>query len=110
MRIEERIAAETGAQQSAAGAAEVQRMRAGMESGSAAGGAGRDIAQISTLAGRIRSRLDAMAAGHAARVEQLTAEVRSGRYQVDVAALSRAMAAEALGADALGGEAPGAGR
>jgi len=99
MKIEERIAAETAAQQSAAGAAEVQRARAGTADGVALAGAGRDTAQISTLAGRIRSRLDTIAAEHSARVEQLTAEVRSGRYQVDVAALSRALAAEALGVE-----------
>lgn len=96
MRIEERIGAEAAASQSAA-ASEAQKIRkppAGIPGDRSGTG---DSTRISTLAGRIRERLDAIGASHAARVEQLAGDVRSGRYRVDVAALGRALASEARG-------------
>ncbi len=50
----------------------------------AAGGAGSDLAQISSLS----SFLSAGGAGWAAKVTELSSAVASGRYQVDAAALS----------------------
>jgi flagellar biosynthesis anti-sigma factor FlgM len=100
MRVDDRIASEATAPQTAA-AAEAQRTRAAGSSGAGASAAGADRLQISTLASRIRGTFDSLAQSHAARVEQLGADVRSGRYQVDAAALSRAMVSRALGDAAL---------
>jgi anti-sigma28 factor (negative regulator of flagellin synthesis) len=105
MKIEERIGAEALARHAASGAAESQQARQAGRPGDsiAPGGAAADSAQISTLAGRIRGRLEAMAGGHERRVEWLAAEVQAGRYRVDPAALSRALASEALGETARRG-------
>lgn len=59
--------------------------------------AGGDHLDLSGAAGRIRDVLASLAAGHAARVDQVASEVQAGRYRVDAQALSRAMLADSLG-------------
>ena len=94
MRVEERLPA--GAAQPNAETAETQRTRAAQSSERTANAGSSDRLQLSGLAERIRGVFDELGAAHAARVEQIGGEVRAGRYQVDVARLSRALAAEAL--------------
>jgi anti-sigma28 factor (negative regulator of flagellin synthesis) len=97
MRVDERIAAESARQTAEAG--EAQRTRAANAGAAGAGtpAGNADRLQISTLASGIRDTFDGLAQSHAARLEQLGADVRAGRYQVDPAALSRAMVSRALG-------------
>lgn len=101
MRVEERIGAEAAASQSAAASGTEKTRKPSSAGVPVARGGSADSAQLSTLAGRIRERLEAIGSDHAARVERLGAEVRSGRYRVDVAALSRALASEAVGGTEL---------
>jgi len=96
MRIEDRIGTESAAQ--TGGATETQRTRQTGAGGAAgADGVSRDRLQLSSLAGRIRDSFETMAREQAGRVASLTAEVQSGRYQVDAGRLSQAMASELLG-------------
>ena len=97
MRVEDRIASEAARQSAAAAETQKTRPSTSTEAAGAAGDASDDRLQLSSLAGRIRDVFDGMAQTKAARVEQLTAAVQSGRYQVDVAGLSRALASEFLG-------------
>ncbi|HWR49750.1 MAG TPA: flagellar biosynthesis anti-sigma factor FlgM [Bryobacteraceae bacterium] len=64
-----------------------------------AGDAG-DRVDISTLSGRLLSSLDMDGPERAARLEQLSALVKSGRYQPDAPAISRKIVDEALGPEA----------
>ncbi len=53
--------------------------------------AGEDRLELSGLAGRIRTGLDALAAGQRSRVEQLTRAYGAGQYRADESRLARAM-------------------
>ena len=55
-----------------------------------------DHVQLSDLSGRLVEMLGAEAPDRTARIEKLTAEYRSGRYQPDALAASQGMVAEAL--------------
>jgi hypothetical protein len=55
-----------------------------------------DRLQLSTLTERIRTMFEAAAASHAARLAEVSAQVRAGTYRVDCQALGRELAAEAL--------------
>jgi flagellar biosynthesis anti-sigma factor FlgM len=55
-----------------------------------------DRVQLSGLSARLLASGDSGTPERAARVEQLTSDVRSGRYQVDAADLSRRMVDEAI--------------
>jgi flagellar biosynthesis anti-sigma factor FlgM len=55
-----------------------------------------DRAELSGVAGRLSEILHADAAGRAERVRQLKETVASGTYQVDAAAVSRALVDEAI--------------
>ncbi len=95
MRIEDRSAAETavsglGRTQEGSRAA---RIEGGATSPEISESGVWDQLNLSGAAGRIRSALDTLAGAQSARVEQLTAEVQSGRYNVDSMRLSRAMLA-----------------
>ncbi len=54
-------------------------------------GAGEDRLELSGLAGRIRTGLDALAAGQRSRVEQLARDYGAGRYRADETRLARAL-------------------
>ena len=98
MRIEDRSAAETAIRESRSQAAQKSAATEGVAGGSSLTQPVRaegDQLQLSTLGGRIRGAFESMGRQHAARVDQITAEVRAGRYQVDVGRLSRAMLDEA---------------
>ncbi len=70
-----------------------------------------DRVELSGLAGRISQALDASAAQRAERVEQVSREYAAGHYQVDAAAVSRAMVKEmqAAGHEGASGRAEPAG-
>jgi flagellar biosynthesis anti-sigma factor FlgM len=55
-----------------------------------------DRVQLSDLSARLLALGDAGAPDRAARVQQLSADVRSGRYQVDASDLSRRLVDEAM--------------
>ena len=59
-------------------------------------GSGSDSVQISGLAGQLSKTMQAGSGNRAQRVSELTQAVRSGTYQVDGAAVSRAMVDQAL--------------
>lgn len=65
------------------------------KTGSAADGG--DRVDISTLSGRLLQSLDMDGPERTARIEHLTALVRSGQYQPDAPAISRKIVDEALG-------------
>ncbi len=56
----------------------------------------RDRVQLSDLSSRLLASADAGAWDRTSRVEQLTSDVRSGRYQVDSAELSSRLVDEAI--------------
>ncbi len=56
----------------------------------------RDRFQLSDLSARLLAAEDAGASDRAARVQQLSSDVRGGRYQVDSMDLSRRMIDEAI--------------
>ena len=60
------------------------------------GRADRDRVQLSDLSARLLASSEVGASDRASRVEQLATEVRSGRYQVDAAELSRRLVDEAI--------------
>ncbi len=62
-------------------------------------GDGGDRVDISTLSGRLLSSLDMDGPERAARLEQLSALVKSGQYQPDAPAISRKIVDEALGTE-----------
>ena len=76
----------------------------GRTTGVGAGGAGtsaltrsdRDRVQLSDLSSLLLASGDAGASDRAARVQQLSSDVRAGRYQVDSVQLSRQMVDEAI--------------
>ena len=76
----------------------------GKTPGIGSGGAGksgltrpdRDRVQLSDLSAHLLASSNAGAPDRAARVEQLSAEVRAGRYQVDAMELRRQMVSEAI--------------
>jgi anti-sigma28 factor (negative regulator of flagellin synthesis) len=59
-------------------------------------GSDRDRVQLSDLSAHLMASGDAGASARAARVAQLSSDVRAGRYQVDPVALSRQMVDEAI--------------
>jgi flagellar biosynthesis anti-sigma factor FlgM len=59
-------------------------------------GSGSDSVQISGIAGQVSKTLAAGSSNRSQRVSELTQAVRSGTYQVDGAAVSRAMVDQAL--------------
>jgi anti-sigma28 factor (negative regulator of flagellin synthesis) len=63
-------------------------------------GAGGDSLQLSGLAGRISSALQADSVSHSRRLSELSAAVRSGNYQVDSHAVSRALVDRAIAGSA----------
>jgi anti-sigma28 factor (negative regulator of flagellin synthesis) len=73
---------------------------AGVESGGAAKSSqtrpDRDQFQLSDLSARLLASGDAGGPDRAARVQQLSSDVRAGRYQVDSAELSGRMVDEAM--------------
>ena len=56
----------------------------------------RDRVQLSDLSARLLASEDASASDRAARVQQLSSDVRAGRYQVDSVELSRRLVDEAI--------------
>ncbi len=76
----------------------------GKTAGVGPGGAGksgltqpdRDRVQLSNLSARLLASADAGASDRANRVQQLSSDVRAGRYQVDSVELSRRMVDEAI--------------
>jgi anti-sigma28 factor (negative regulator of flagellin synthesis) len=62
------------------------------------GGAGGDRVELSGALGRISQALASFGASRSARVQELSAQYRSGNYQADSAATSRSMISEALAA------------
>ncbi len=78
--------------------------QSGRTSGVGAGGAGksalarsdRDRVQLSDLSSLLLASGNAGASDRAARVQQLSSDVRGGRYQVDSVELSRRMVDEAI--------------
>ncbi|MGE5648528.1 MAG: flagellar biosynthesis anti-sigma factor FlgM [Acidobacteriota bacterium] len=66
-------------------------------SGAGRAGADSDRVDLSDLSGLLLERASAEPPERAARVEQLAAEVRSGRYKVDAEEVSRRIIAEAAG-------------
>jgi flagellar biosynthesis anti-sigma factor FlgM len=75
---------------------------AGTTAGQGRGGAGRagsetDQVSLSSLSNRLLELASMDKPERAARVESVTADVRSGRYKVDAMAVSKAMVQEAVG-------------
>jgi len=76
----------------------------GKTAGIGSGGAGktgltgpdRDSIQLSDLSAHLMASANAGASDRAARLQQLTSDVRAGRYQVDPMELSRQMVSEAI--------------
>jgi anti-sigma28 factor (negative regulator of flagellin synthesis) len=76
----------------------------GKSNGIGSGGAGksgltgpdRDRVQLSDLSAHLMASSDAGASNRAARVQQLSSDVRAGRYQVDSVEVSRRMVDEAI--------------
>ena len=75
----------------------------GKTPGIGSGGAGssltrsdRDRVQLSDLSAHLLASANASAPERAARVQQLTSDVRAGRYQVDAQALSHKLVEEAI--------------
>jgi flagellar biosynthesis anti-sigma factor FlgM len=66
-------------------------------------GSGPDRAELSGLAGKISQFVSKDAAGRAAKVEQLRAQVASGSYSADPAAISRGIVNDALASAAIAG-------
>jgi anti-sigma28 factor (negative regulator of flagellin synthesis) len=92
----------TSAQSGRAGAT-AQVTSSGRNGTSAAGkDAATDRVELSGFAGRVSQVLATDAGSRAQRVAQLAAAVRSGAYQVDSAAVSRAIVSQAIGSG--GGE------
>jgi len=61
-----------------------------------ASGSGSDSVQISGFAGQLSKTLQAGSSNRSQRVSEIAQAVRSGTYQVDGAAVSRAMVDQAL--------------
>ena len=59
-------------------------------------GPDRDSIQLSDLSAHLMASANAGASNRAARVEQLSSDVRAGRYQVDPVELSRQLVSEAI--------------
>jgi flagellar biosynthesis anti-sigma factor FlgM len=62
-----------------------------------------DSAELSGLAGKISQALSHDSTNRAAKVQQLSAQVSSGQYNPDSAAVSRGIVGEALTSAAAGG-------
>lgn len=56
----------------------------------------RDRVQLSDLSARLLASADTGASDRAARVQQISSDVRGGRYQVDAVELSRRLVDEAI--------------
>ncbi|MBI1791220.1 MAG: flagellar biosynthesis anti-sigma factor FlgM [Acidobacteria bacterium] len=84
----------TGSAHGASGAEAVEA-RSGAR-GAAGSRVEEDRAVLSGLAGRLSQALEAESPERAARVEQLRAEVASGRYRADALGISRGIVREAL--------------
>ena len=91
MRIDEQSLNQS-ASTSAGRAAQTQRIEVDSAKAAAAGGsAGSDHVELSGLAGRISQTMQSLASQSAQKVSHLQKEDRSGRYQPDAHAISRAM-------------------
>jgi|SRR5581483_10278114 len=87
----------TGAAAAGSGRAqESQRVERGREARGAGHGSGGDRVELSSTLATLARALDANGADRTARVQELAAQYRSGRYRPDAAAMSRAMVGEAL--------------
>ena len=90
--LEATTASQTGKAQ------EATSVGAGQERGGAARTGGHsDQVSLSSLSNRLLELASADRPERTARVQQVTNEVRSGRYQVDSAAVSKSMVQEAIG-------------
>jgi flagellar biosynthesis anti-sigma factor FlgM len=69
---------------------------AGTDGKAKTGGASGDRVEISSLTGQLSQALGAPDTSRAAYVSRITEAVRSGKYQVDSAAISRNLVDEAL--------------
>ena len=70
-------------------------------SGAGKNGSGSDRVELSGFAGRVSQMLEKDAGARAERVAQLAAAVRSGSFQVDSAAVSKAIVSQAIALPAL---------